>query len=141
MLYKFCCEFLIKYYKILSNTQFSYLADVNKALLLAQESLEEARQLLLEMIEKGEDFPEVHIALALINCEMKDFSGAYSAVSIAIDHWPDEYQWQVFAGNICEKIGNYHLAAKHYVEAQTINSEIDELENLHKNVQNEIAIK
>ena len=126
--------------QILSNTQFSYLADVNKALLLAQESLEEARQLLLELIEKGEDYPEVHIALALINFEMKDFSGAYSAVSIAIDHWPDEYQWQVFAGNICEKMGNYHLAAKHYVEAQTINSEIEDLENLHKKVQNENAL-
>jgi len=116
--------------QILSETQYSYLLEINESMLEAEKDQGNGRKALLDLLENGETHPEVHYALAMVNRELGDLSGSYSAVSIAVDNWPDEYNWQVFAGKICEGMKNFHLAAKHYSDAQKLNPEINEISSL-----------
>jgi len=72
--------------------------------------------------------------LALIEKNIGNFSDAYAAISLALEHNPDVYEWQILAGDLCKMNGDLHKSISHYQKAQSINlsQSIDnKIENLY----------
>ena len=64
----------------------------------------------------------IHNALlAGIEKNLGNFSDAYAAISLALEQCPNEYEWQILAGDLCKLKGDLHASISHYQKAQSIN--------------------
>ena len=64
----------------------------------------------------------IHNALlANIEKNLGNFSDAYSAISLALEQSPNEYEWEIMAGDLCKLKGDLHASISHYQNAQTLN--------------------
>jgi len=59
--------------------------------------------------------------LAAIERNLGNFSEAYAAICLALETCPNEYEWQVMAGDLCQLNGDLHASIGHYQQAQSIN--------------------
>ena len=72
--------------------------------------------------------------LAIIEKNLGNLSDAYAAISLALEKCPDEYEWQIMAGDLCKLKGDLHMSISHYQKAQSLNltKSIDKkLDNLY----------
>ena len=69
------------------------------------------------------DAPDaIHNALlAIIEKNLGNFSDAYAAIYLALEAFPNEYGWQIMAGDLCKLKGDLHASISHYQKAQSIN--------------------
>ena len=56
--------------------------------------------------------------LAIIEKNMGNLADAYAAISLALDQCPDEYEWQIMAGDLSKAVGDLHASLTHYKKAQ-----------------------
>ena len=45
-----------------------------------------------------------------------------AAISLALEQCPNEYEWQIMAGDLCKLKGDLHTSISHYQKAQSLNS-------------------
>lgn len=70
--------------------------------------------------------------MAIIEKNLGNISDAYSAISLALTQWPDEYEWQILAGDLSKSLGDLHTSIAHYKKAQRL----DISHGLDKNIMN-----
>lgn len=61
-----------------------------------------------------------HALLAIIEKNLGNLTDAYAAISLALDQWPDEYEWQILAGELSKATGDLHASMSHYEKAQRL---------------------
>ena len=83
---------------------------------------EKSKIIMVRILQKGDPKPEYYIALALINKNLGNLSDSYSAICLALDNWPEEYEWENIAGNLSKKMGNNLAAYKHFRNAEMYDS-------------------
>ena len=86
---------------------------------------EKAKSIILEILRKGDSKPEHYMALSITNEHLGRLSDSYSALCLALDKWPEEYEWENIAGNLSKKLGNNRAAYKHFQNAETYNPKIN----------------
>ena len=88
------------------------------AVLIKDKKPEKAKTIMLKILQKGDPKPEHYMTLSVINEHLGQLSDSYSALSLALDKWPEEYEWENIAGNLCKKIGNIRAAYAHFQNAE-----------------------
>lgn len=63
-----------------------------------------------------------HALLSFIEKNNGNISNAYAAINLALVQWPDEYEWQVMAGDLSKASGDLHASMAHYENAQRLNN-------------------
>ncbi len=58
--------------------------------------------------------------LAIIEKNIGNLANAYAAISLALEECPDEYEWQIMAGDLSKQKGDLHTSISHYQKAQRI---------------------
>ncbi len=71
------------------------------------------------MEQKGPD-ASAFVLLAIIENNLGNHADAYAAISLALDQKPEEFEWQIMAGNFSKTMGDLHASEAHYQKAQTI---------------------
>lgn len=93
-------------------------------ILIATLLLEENPGKSLEIIEGisnlSSENPLQLALLARIQTQLGNFADAYSAITLALNIWPEEYAWETFAGEISKELGDMALAASHFEKAKTL---------------------
>ena len=79
---------------------------------------EKAKRIMLQILQKGDPEPEHYMTLSVINEHLGQLSDSYSALSLALDKWPEEYEWENIAGNLSKKMGNNRAAYVHFKNAE-----------------------
>jgi len=85
---------------------------------------EKAKSVILGLLQKGDLKPEYYMTLSIINEHLGQLSDSYSALCLALDKWPEEYEWENIAGNLSEKLGNNRAAYGHFQNAELFNPKI-----------------
>jgi len=85
---------------------------------------EKAKSVILEILRKGDHKPEHYMTLSIANEHIGQLSDSYSALCLALDKWPEEYEWENIAGNLSKKLGNNRAAYRHFQNAETYNPKI-----------------
>ena len=73
---------------------------------------------MLQILQKGDPEPEHYMTLSVINEHLGQLSDSYSALSLALDKWPEEFEWENIAGNLSKKMGNNRAAYVHFKNAE-----------------------
>lgn len=124
-------------------TEIDFLASLknnDQKLFLSVLLMNDQPEAIFEFLQKENvlDTKDVkHLALlAFIQEKLGNLEEAYSAISLALNIWPEEYYWESFAGRICKKMGDLANAAIHMEKAEMlkgnlkINKDVNSLENL-----------
>ena len=121
--------------------------NTNHQLFLAILEKDEYPQLALSHIKQviAKSSPDVftHASLAIIENNLGNISDSYAAICLALDQWPDEYEWQTMAGDLSKASGDIHTSLMHYEKAQKINIKPDldkEISALYLYLESESAI-
>ena len=69
-----------------------------------------------------------HALLAIIEKNLGNLPEAYAAICVALEQWPDEFEWQILAGDLSKAAGELHTSLLHYKEAQRL-TQIHVLDN------------
>ena len=85
---------------------------------------EKAKKLILQILQKGDPKPEHYMTLSVINENLGQLTESYSALCLALDKWPEEYEWENIAGNLSKKIGNNRAAYAHFQNAEVYDPKI-----------------
>jgi tetratricopeptide (TPR) repeat protein len=64
---------------------------------------------------------QYHALLAIIEKNLGNLPDAYAAINLALEKWPDEYEWQILAGDLSKSTGDLHTSLSHYEKAQRLN--------------------
>jgi tetratricopeptide (TPR) repeat protein len=96
----------------------------NYAVLYKDIEPEKAKSVILEILRKGDPKPEHYMALSITNEHLGKLSDSYSALCLALDKWPEEYEWENIAGNLSKKLGNNRAAYGHFQNAEIYNPKI-----------------
>ena len=91
------------------------------ALLEIDENPEKALSIMLKILQNGNPCPEYYAVLSKAYENLGMYSDSYSAISLAINIWPDEYEWENIAGRLCKKLGNNLAAVSHLRKAESYN--------------------
>ncbi|MDP2965770.1 MAG: tetratricopeptide repeat protein [Pelolinea sp.] len=125
----------------------SHQTDPNHELFLAilekDDNPQKALSHLKQVINRSMPDVRAHALLAIIEKNLGNFLDAYAAVSLALDQWPDEYEWQVMAGDLSKATGDLHTSLLHYEKAQKINIKPGlhkDINALHLSIESESAI-
>ncbi len=81
--------------------------------------------------------------LAIIEKNLGNFSDAYAAICLALEEKPDEYEWQIMAGDLSKTVGDLHASLSHYEKAQSLNIKQNlnkDIETLNLSIETEAAI-
>ena len=96
----------------------------NYAVLYKDIEPEKAKSVILEILRKGDPKPSHYMVLSIANEHLGQLSDSYSALCLALDKWPEEYEWENIAGNISKKLGNNRAAYGHFQKAEIYNPKI-----------------
>jgi tetratricopeptide (TPR) repeat protein len=88
------------------------------AVLMKDIELDKSKSIMLQILQKGDPKPEYYMALSVINELLGQLSDSYSAICLALDKWPEEYEWENIAGNLCKNLGNNRAAYAHFRNAE-----------------------
>jgi len=93
------------------------------AVLKKDKEPEKAKTIMLNILQKGDPRPEHYLTLSVIYERLGQLSDSYSALSLALDKWPEEYKWENLAGNLSKKMGNNRAAYAHFKNAEVYDPE------------------
>ncbi len=79
---------------------------------------EKAKSIMLQILQKGDPKPEHYMTLSVINEQIGLLSDSYSAICLALDKWPEEYEWENIAGNLSKNLGDNLAAYTHFQNAE-----------------------
>jgi len=88
---------------------------------------------LTELMQETLALPQHYACLAYLHQKLGQFEDAYAAINLALAAWPDEYQWQILAGDLSKSQNKIMNALEHFRKAKEIqdedlvNSRIEEL--------------
>jgi predicted Zn-dependent protease len=82
---------------------------------------EKAKTIMLQILQKGDPKPEHYMTLSVIYEHLGQLSDSYSAICLALDKWPEEYEWENIAGNLSKKMGSNRTAYTHFRNAEIYN--------------------
>ena len=88
-----------------------------------ENNAEIASSIMLNILKNGEHKPEYYFALSLIHENLGQLSDSYSAICLALEKWPEEYEWENIAGILSTKMGNNRSAQQHFRNAEIYNSQ------------------
>ncbi|MCJ7648668.1 MAG: hypothetical protein MUP85_08645, partial [Candidatus Lokiarchaeota archaeon] len=80
-----------------------------------------ALTIMLKILQNGNTRPEYYAVLSKANQILGKYSDSYSAISLALNIWPDEYEWENIAGQLCKEMGNNLAAVSHFRKAESYN--------------------
>jgi len=83
------------------------------------EAMVRLTELMREMVAQ----PQHYACLAYLHTKLDQIEDAYAAINLALVHWPDEYQWQILAGDLSKAKNNLLDALDHYQKAKEIKDE------------------
>ena len=93
------------------------------ALLEMESNPEKAAKNLTEFIRQCGKHPRHYAALAIIKKNQGQIDDAYAAINLALAEWPDEYKWQLLAGELSKQLGDLHSAMKHFRNASEMHQD------------------
>jgi len=88
------------------------------AVLNKDDDPEKAKTLMLQILQEGGPTPEQYMTLSIINEHLGQLSESYSALCLALEKWPEEYEWENSAGNLSKKISDNRAAYTHFKNAE-----------------------
>ena len=108
-------------------TSFEFLSKLRNqqdliffAALIANENPESSLELIQDHINLLSNDP-IHLALlAKVHFMLANFSEAYAAISLALEIKPEEYGWEILAGEISQKKGDLIAAIDHFERANRL---------------------
>ena len=75
---------------------------------------------------------EFYAALAFIEKNLGNMDEAYAAINLALQEWPNEHEWEKFAGQLSLELGNMKDAITHFEKANSTSEIYTNFENLEK---------
>ena len=93
------------------------------ALLEMESEPDKAAVNLTEFIRERGNQPRHYAALAFIKKNQGQMDDAYAAINLALAEWPDEYKWQLLAGELSKQLGDLHSAMKHFRKASEMHQD------------------
>ena len=125
----------------------SHQTDPNHELFLAilekDDNPQKALSHIKQVINRSTPDARTHALLAIVEKNLGNLPDSYAAILLALDQWPDEYEWQVMAGDLSKAFGDLHTSLLHYEKAQRINIKSGfekDINALHLSIENENAI-
>jgi Tfp pilus assembly protein PilF len=104
------------------------------AAIVASEDPEKSLELIQDHVNLLSNDP-IHLALLTkIHFMMENYSEAYAAISLALEIEPEEYGWQILAGEISQKKGDMIAAIDHFERANRLSKKsslTEQLNGLH----------
>ena len=96
---------------------------------LMKDTLPEKSLTLINNVVSNTPHDAVSLAgLAIVLTKLEQYENAYSAISLAIKIWPNEYEWEILAGNLSKEMGDLKRSFEHFENAKTINNNISSKE-------------
>ena len=81
--------------------------------------------------------------LSILEKNLGNLGEAYAAISLALEEWDNEYEWQQMAGDLCKEMGDVYHSMMHYEKAQQLklNSRLEKASDIQNlSIENEAAI-
>ena len=90
--------------------------------LLIDKFPEKSNEYLKGIIGEFPSNPLGHAILAILEEKSGNYSDAYAALTLALSHWPEEYEWEKWAGELSKKKGDLITALKHFENANRLSN-------------------
>jgi tetratricopeptide (TPR) repeat protein len=94
------------------------------ALLNLDKNPEISQSITHKLLQDGISEPEYLATLSIAYEKLEKNSDSYSAICLALEKWPNEYEWEIFAGTLSKKLGNNLASLSHFKRAESYNTKI-----------------
>jgi tetratricopeptide (TPR) repeat protein len=108
-------ENLLEMFKENEKVLFTY------AINILNKNPEITQSIILKILEDGKSEPIYLAALSFAYEKLGNHADSYSSICLALNMWPNEYEWEIFAGNLSKRLGNNLASFSHFKNAENYN--------------------